>query len=67
MRSLLLWGGLMAAGLASLPAAAQTKIAVAAPITGADAVFGLQIRYSHDAPGLDGTLGAIRRALPLLE
>jgi branched-chain amino acid transport system substrate-binding protein len=48
MRSLLLWGGLMAAGLASLPAAAQTKIAVAAPITGADAVFGLQIRYGVD-------------------
>jgi NDP-sugar pyrophosphorylase family protein len=24
------------------------------------------VRYSHDAPGLDGTLGAVRRALPLL-
>jgi NDP-sugar pyrophosphorylase family protein len=28
--------------------------------------FGLRISYSHDAPGLDGTLGAVRRALPLL-
>jgi N-acetyl-alpha-D-muramate 1-phosphate uridylyltransferase len=28
--------------------------------------FGLQLSYSHDAPGLDGTLGAVRRALPLL-
>jgi NDP-sugar pyrophosphorylase family protein len=28
--------------------------------------FGLQIRYSYDDPGLDGTLGAIRRARPLL-
>ncbi len=28
--------------------------------------FGLHISYSHDGPGLDGTLGAIRRALPLL-
>lgn len=28
--------------------------------------FGLAISYSYDAPGLDGTLGAIRRALPLL-
>ena len=28
--------------------------------------FGIAIRYSFDAPGLDGTLGAIRRALPLL-
>jgi NDP-sugar pyrophosphorylase family protein len=28
--------------------------------------FGLRIAYSYDAPGLDGTLGAIRRALPLL-
>jgi NDP-sugar pyrophosphorylase family protein len=28
--------------------------------------FGMAIRYSFDAPGLDGTLGAIRRALPLL-
>jgi NDP-sugar pyrophosphorylase family protein len=28
--------------------------------------FGMLIRYSFDAPGLDGTLGAIRRALPLL-
>ncbi len=28
--------------------------------------FGIEIRYSYDAPGLDGTLGAIRRALPLL-
>lgn len=27
---------------------------------------GIAIRYSHDAPGLDGTLGAVRRALPLL-
>jgi NDP-sugar pyrophosphorylase family protein len=29
--------------------------------------FGMRIAYSQDAPGLDGTLGAIRRALPLLE
>jgi len=28
--------------------------------------FGVAIRYSYDAPGLDGTLGAVRRALPLL-
>jgi NDP-sugar pyrophosphorylase family protein len=29
-------------------------------------LFGVRIRYSFDAPGLDGTLGAVRRALPLL-
>ncbi len=28
--------------------------------------FGISIRYSYDAPGLDGTLGAIRRAHELL-
>jgi N-acetyl-alpha-D-muramate 1-phosphate uridylyltransferase len=28
--------------------------------------FGVHIDYSHDAPGLSGTLGAIRRAAPLL-
>jgi len=28
--------------------------------------FGIRVDYSYDAPGLDGTLGAIRRALPLL-
>jgi NDP-sugar pyrophosphorylase family protein len=28
--------------------------------------FGMDILYSFDAPGLDGTLGAVRRALPLL-
>jgi len=28
--------------------------------------FGMSVRYSFDAPSLDGTLGAIRRALPLL-
>jgi NDP-sugar pyrophosphorylase family protein len=28
--------------------------------------FGIRIAYSYDAAGLDGTLGAIRRALPLL-
>jgi NDP-sugar pyrophosphorylase family protein len=28
--------------------------------------LGIRVRYSFDAPGLDGTLGAIRRALPLL-
>jgi NDP-sugar pyrophosphorylase family protein len=28
--------------------------------------FGIRIDYSHDAPELDGTLGAIRRARPLL-
>jgi NDP-sugar pyrophosphorylase family protein len=28
--------------------------------------FGLRVLYSYDAPELDGTLGAVRRALPLL-
>jgi NDP-sugar pyrophosphorylase family protein len=28
--------------------------------------FGITLSYSFDAPGLDGTLGAVRRALPLL-
>ena len=28
-----------------------------------DSCAGIRITYSHDAPGLDGTLGAIRRAL----
>jgi MurNAc alpha-1-phosphate uridylyltransferase len=28
--------------------------------------FGMRIRYSFDAPGLEGTLGALRRARPLL-
>lgn len=28
--------------------------------------FGISIAYSYDRPGLDGTLGALRRALPLL-
>jgi N-acetyl-alpha-D-muramate 1-phosphate uridylyltransferase len=31
-----------------------------------DERFGMQIEYSYDAPDLDGTLGAIRRARPLL-
>lgn len=31
-----------------------------------DERFGLRIDYSYDAAGLDGTLGAIRRAIPLL-
>jgi NDP-sugar pyrophosphorylase family protein len=31
-----------------------------------DERFGVRLRYSYDAPGLDGTLGAVRRALPLL-
>jgi NDP-sugar pyrophosphorylase family protein len=31
-----------------------------------DRRFGLRIRYSFDAPGLDGTLGAVRRARALL-
>jgi NDP-sugar pyrophosphorylase family protein len=31
-----------------------------------DARFGVRIAYSHDGPGLDGTLGAIRRAKALL-
>jgi NDP-sugar pyrophosphorylase family protein len=31
-----------------------------------DACCGVRLAYSHDGPGLDGTLGAIRRALPLL-
>jgi NDP-sugar pyrophosphorylase family protein len=30
------------------------------------ALYGVEIAYSYDSPGLDGTLGAIRRALPLL-
>ena len=28
--------------------------------------FGIRVQYSFDAPELDGTLGAVRRALPLL-
>jgi NDP-sugar pyrophosphorylase family protein len=28
--------------------------------------FGIEVAYSYDSPGLDGTLGAIRRALGLL-
>jgi NDP-sugar pyrophosphorylase family protein len=28
--------------------------------------FGVRLRYSFDSPELDGTLGAVRRALPLL-
>jgi NDP-sugar pyrophosphorylase family protein len=28
--------------------------------------FGLNLEYSYDSPALDGTLGAIRKALPLL-
>lgn len=32
---------------------------------GAEA-FGITVVYSYDSPGLDGTLGAIRRAVPLL-
>jgi NDP-sugar pyrophosphorylase family protein len=28
--------------------------------------FGVRVAYSHDDPGLNGTLGAIRKALPLL-
>jgi NDP-sugar pyrophosphorylase family protein len=31
-----------------------------------DSCAGIRVAYSYDAPGLDGTLGAIRRALPLL-
>lgn len=31
-----------------------------------DEAYGIHIDYSYDAPGLDGTLGAIRRALALL-
>jgi N-acetyl-alpha-D-muramate 1-phosphate uridylyltransferase len=31
-----------------------------------DERFGVRMRYSYDAPELDGTLGAVRRALPLL-
>jgi NDP-sugar pyrophosphorylase family protein len=31
-----------------------------------DERFGLRIAYSHDSPGLDGTLGALRRARGLL-
>ena len=29
-------------------------------------LHGVHIRYSYDSPGLDGTLGAVRRAVPLL-
>jgi len=29
-------------------------------------LFGIRIDYSYDGPGLDGTLGAVRRALPIL-
>lgn len=50
------------AGLACLPASAQTRIAVAAPITGADAVFGAQLRYGveqavEDINAAGGILG----------
>jgi NDP-sugar pyrophosphorylase family protein len=38
---------------------------VLAERTGAER-FGVRIAYSYDTPRLDGTLGAIRRALPLL-
>jgi NDP-sugar pyrophosphorylase family protein len=31
-----------------------------------DLCCGVRVAYSHDSPGLDGTLGAIRRALALL-
>jgi NDP-sugar pyrophosphorylase family protein len=31
-----------------------------------DERFGIRIRYSSDSPGLEGTLGALRRARPLL-
>lgn len=31
-----------------------------------DERYGVRLRYSYDAPELDGTLGAVRRALPLL-
>jgi MurNAc alpha-1-phosphate uridylyltransferase len=31
-----------------------------------DECCGVRLAYSHDGPGLDGTLGAIRRARPLL-
>jgi NDP-sugar pyrophosphorylase family protein len=31
-----------------------------------DERFGVRLRYSYDAPELDGTLGAVRRAQPLL-
>jgi NDP-sugar pyrophosphorylase family protein len=31
-----------------------------------DEQFGISLTYSYDSPGLDGTLGAIRKALPLL-
>lgn len=31
-----------------------------------DERFGVRVRYSFDGPGLDGTLGALRRARPLL-
>ncbi len=30
------------------------------------ALYGVEVTYSYDSPGLDGTLGAIRKALPLL-
>jgi N-acetyl-alpha-D-muramate 1-phosphate uridylyltransferase len=31
-----------------------------------DEQFGIRVHYSYDSPGQDGTLGAIRRALPFL-
>ena len=31
-----------------------------------DERYGIRVRYSYDDPDLDGTLGAVRRALPLL-
>lgn len=34
---------------------------------GSGEAFGLEVAYSEDSPGLDGTLGAIRRAAPLLD
>ena len=36
------------------------------PITWFFASFGITVEYSYDSPGLDGTLGAVRRALALL-
>lgn len=44
MRNLFIWGFASIAVLVSVPAAAQIKIGIGAPITGPDAVFGAQIR-----------------------
>jgi branched-chain amino acid transport system substrate-binding protein len=67
MRSWFISGFIVAAGLASLPAAAQTKIAVAGPITGADAVFGAQLRFGveHAVEDINASGGILGKKLVL--